>query len=374
VRDRRLVNPDGVRVWREGRECIWAENGVWGLEVNGAPSEWCLLKSDGAPSEWRLLKSGGAPRLLRPNHFARVDNRPVDFTDGYLRPFANRYAREIRTIDPDAIIFVAGEMGTPHLRWGPGDAPGDDAPNVVHAAHWYDGLTLLTKNFVPFLGTDMFTGKLVLGRRRVRRAFAAQLARIKSWAAESMGGVPTLIGEFGIPYDMKNKRAYRAGDFSPQAQAMDASFQAMDANLLSCTLWNYTADNTNERGDMWNDEDLSIFSRDQQSDPGDHHSGGRALEAVVRPYASKVAGEPLGMHFEPATGTFEFEFRHDPAVSAPTELYVPNYQYPDGYEVQVSDGTYGTDPSSQTLVYLHSTDRDVHRVRVRRARGGAGSR
>jgi len=372
VRDRRLANPDGVRVWREGRECIWEENGVWGLEANGAPSE-C-----------RLLKGDGTPRLLRPNHFARVDNRPVDFSNGYLRPFANRYAREIRSVDPEAIIFCAGEPGAPCLKWRGrtkrrlGRSAGlDDAPNVVHAPHWYDGLTLLTKNFVPFLGADIFTGKLILGRRRVRRAFAAQLARIKGWAAESMGGVPTLIGEFGIPYDMKNKRAYRAGrsgDFSLQAQAMDASFQAMEANLLNCTLWNYTADNTNERGDLWNDEDLSIFSRDQQADPGDVHSGGRALEAVVRPYASKVAGEPLRMRFDPRSRVFEFEFRHAPAISAPTEIFVPDFQYPESFAVEVSDGTYATDPSSQTLVYLHSTDQDIHRVRVCRSRERSKSR
>ena len=345
VRGRRLVNPGGVRVWREGHDCVWRENGVWGIEGDGSP------------------------RLLRPNHFARADGRPVDFTNDYLRPFANRFAREIRSVDPGAIIFVAGEPGEPCLRWGP-----DDEPNVVHAAHWYDGMTLLSKNYFPFLGADLFTGKLVLGRNRVQRSFIEQLARIKGWAAEHMGGVPTLIGEFGIPYDMKNKRAYRTGDFSLQVKAMDGSFRALEANLLNCTLWNYTADNTNERGDMWNDEDLSIFSRDQQQMSAaaqqqvseDVNSGGRALEAVVRPYPRRVAGEPLRMHFDLPTHTFEFEFRHDPKVSAPTEIFVPEYQYPDGHEVEVSDGTYGTDPTNQTLVYLHGTERDVHHVRVRR--------
>jgi hypothetical protein len=340
LRDRRLVNQDGVRVWREGHECVWKENGVWDLEKDGSP------------------------RLLRPNHFARVDNRPVDFANDYLRPFANRYAREIRSVHPNAIVFVEGEPESADLRW-----EAEDASNVVLAAHWYDGLTLFTKNFYPFLGADMFRGGIILGQKRVQRAFVEQLAQIKSWAEEHMGGVPTLIGEFGIPYDMKNKRAYRTGDFSLQARAMESNFQAMDANLLSCTLWNYTADNTNERGDMWNDEDLSIFSRDQQADPDDVHSGGRALEALVRPYASKVAGEPLGMHFDLATGTFEFEFRHDPAISAPTEIFVPDYQYPESFAVEVSDGTYATDPASQTLVYLHGTDQDVHCIRIRRPGG-----
>jgi len=338
LRGTRVVNPDGVRAWHDGHDCIWRTNGVWTLEEDGSP------------------------RLVRPNHFVRVRGRPIDFANDYLRPFANRYAREIRSVHPGAIIFVEGEPGLSHLRWMP-----DDEPDVVHAAHWYDGLTLFTKNYVPFLGADSSTGKLILGRKRVQHAFAGQLARIKSWSAECMGGIPTLIGEFGIPYDMKGKRSYRTGDFSPQVRAMDASFRAIEANLLSGTLWNYTADNTNERGDMWNDEDLSIFSRDQQSDPDDVNSGGRALEAVVRPYARKIAGEPLRMQFDLATRTFEFEFRHDLSVSAPTEIFVPNYQYPNGYVVEVSDGTYGTDPAGQTLVYLHGTDQDVHRVRVRPA-------
>lgn len=336
---RRLLNPGGVRVWREGRDCVWRENGVWDLGADGQP------------------------RLLRPDHFARINGRPVDFANDYLRPFANRYAREIRSVDADAIIFVEAEPNARHADWGP-----QDAPNVVHAAHWYDGMTLFMKNFIPFLNVDVFTGKLVFGRKRVARMFVESLARIKRHAEERMGGVPTLIGETGIPFDMRNKKAYRTGDFSLQAQAMDATMRALEANLLSVTLWNYTADNTNERGDQWNGEDLSIFSRDQQSDPSDIHSGGRALEAVVRPYARRVAGEPLRMAFDYKRGLFEFEFRHDPAVSAPTEIFVPNFHYPAGYVVEVSDGEYEVDRAAQTLTYRHETGRAFHYIRVRRPR------
>ncbi len=335
LRGRRLVNPDGVHVWREGYDCIWKENGVWGLDADGAP------------------------RLLRPDHFVQVGNRSVDFANDYLRPFANRYAREIRSVDPDAIIFVEGAPGESPPDWRP-----EDAPNVVNGAHWYDGVTLFTKNFMPFLGVDFHTHKLIFGRRRVQRSFVEQLAHIKNWTDERMGTIPTLIGEFGIPFDMRDKRAYRTGDFSLQIKAMDASFRAMEANLLNCTLWNYTADNDNRWGDQWNDEDLSIFSRNQQTDPGDVNSGGRALEAVVRPYARKVAGEPLRMHFDLSSRTFEFEFRHDPAVRAPTEIFVPNYQYPEGYAVELSDGTYRIDREAQTLTVQHAPDRETHTIRV----------
>jgi hypothetical protein len=339
LRGRRLVNPDGVRVWREGCNCVWRENGVWDVGADGVP------------------------HLMRPDYFARVDGREVDFVDDYVRPFANRYAREIRSIVPGAIIFLEGEPGRAHLRWGP-----EDEPNVVNATHWYDGLTLFAKNFIPFLGIDLLTGKLVVGRKPVQRSFIEQLARIKDWPTEGMGGVPTLNGEVGIPFDMRDKRAYRTGDFSRQVRALDASMRALEANLLSFTLWNYTADNTNERGDQWNDEDLSIFSRDQQADPEDIHSGGRALEAAVRPYAHKVAGEPLRMVFDIKRGIFEFEFRHDSTVSAPTEIFVPNYQYPDGCVVEVSDGTYEVDRESQILIYRHSAEQAVHRIRIRRPR------
>jgi len=113
---------------------------------------------------------------------------------------------------------------------------------------------------------------------------------------------------------------------------------------------------------MWNGEDLSIFSRDQQTDLTDVHSGGRALEAVVRPYPRAVAGEPLRMAFDIRKKTFFFEFRHDPEIEAPTEIFVPNYQYPEGYAVEVSDGSYEKNPVTQTFVYQHNPSRDTHTI------------
>jgi len=334
------VNPDDLRAWLDGRDGVWRENGVWDVDADGRP------------------------RLLRPLHFAQVDGRGVDFIDDYLVPFARRYARGIRAVDSEALIFVEGPPMDPPPRWGPGDPP-----DIVNAAHWYDGVTLFTKRFIPFLGVDYHSGALVLGRKRVQRSFVRQLANIKEAAAQRMGGVPTLIGEFGIPFDMQNKHAYRKGDFSRQVRAMDATFQALEANLLSGTLWNYTADNDNRWGDQWNDEDLSIFSRDQQKDAQDLNSGGRALRAVVRPYPRRVAGEPLHISFDVRHGLFEFSFRHDPTVDAPTELFVPDFQYPAGVEVEAPGGRYEIDRESQALRYYAEEDGEIHHIRLRRPRG-----
>ena len=332
----RLVNPDGACVWRKGYEPIWKQNGVWGLDRSGEP------------------------QLLRPGHFAKVGGRRVDFYRDYFCPFANRYAREIRSIKPEAIIFVEGVPQEGHLTWTQ-----DDAPNIVHAAHWYDALALFMKTFVGWVAVDFFTQKLIFGRKKVRRAFERQIAQLVEISGRQMGNVPTLIGETGIPFDMKDKKAYRTGDFSLQVKALDATLRALEANLVSFTLWNYTADNTNARGDQWNDEDFSLFSRDQQTGRGDVHDGGRALEAAVRPCALKIAGEPLRMSFDIKRRVFEFEFRHDASIQAPTEIFVPRYQYPEGYTVKVTGGTYDVDQEKQTLTYYPADGPGVHTICVK---------
>lgn len=333
---RKRMNPEGVSAWMDGYDCVWRQNGLWDVGPDGAP------------------------RLLRPDYFSVRNGRPVDFNHDYLRPFANRFAREIRAVSPNALIFVETEPNMPSPCWGP-----NDAPNVVYAQHWYDGYVLFLKSFNRFLAVDVDTEKPVIGPGRIRKSFARQVGALKKQAAERMGGVPTLVGEFGIAYDLQKKKAYRTGDFRPQVQAINRSFRAMEDNLMNCTLWNYTSDNSNLRGDQWNDEDLSIFSRDQQHDPSDINSGGRALAAVVRPYAAATAGEPLLMSFDIRRREFIFEFRHDASVAAPTEFFVPRSQYPNGYAVDVSDGRYETDPGSQRLSYHHGTDRDVHRIVIR---------
>ncbi len=332
-----VVNPEELRVWEEGCDPIWRANGVWDVDAQGDPF------------------------AARPGHFGQLGGRAVDFANDYFRPFANRYARELRSVDPNSIIFVEGVPNDTPPRWGR-----DDAPNIVHAPHWYDGLTMLYKRFIPHVGADPRRGRFVIGRKRSQRSRAEQLAYLRGWSAQEMGGVPTLLGEFGLPLDLQGGRAYRTGDFSHQIEALDATYQALDANLLSGTLWNYTADNGNRWGDQWNNEDYSIFSRDQQTDPRDINSGGRALDAVVRPYPAKTSGEPLRVHFDVRSGAFEFEFRDDPTVSAPTELFVPNCQYPDGYVVEVSDGDYELDAKKQTLTYRPSPHRQRHTVRLRR--------
>ena len=331
------ISSNGRRAWSPERVCVWRENGVWDMDAVGVP------------------------HLLRFDHFAQHDGKAIDFSEDCLRPFINKYAVAIREVDPKALIFIEADVLSAHHAptWS-----NSDAPNIVFAPHWYDGLTLLTKRYLPFVGFDVHTLKPVVGIQQVRRSFEEQVKVFADSARERLGGVPTLIGEIGIPYDMNGAAAYRTGDFSAQEHAIDRSLAALDANLLSYTLWNYSSDNGNARGDGWNGEDLSIFSRDQQHDPNNVHSGGRALKAVVRPYARAVAGTPLRMSYDMDSAIFECVFRHDATIEQPTEFYIPSYQYPHGYQVDVSDGTFEIDSQNQRLIYHHSAREMPHFVRV----------
>ena len=329
------VNPRGIRAWKSGLICIWKMHGIWDVETDGQPV------------------------LLKPDYFSVLNGRVVDFSRDYLMPFINKYAQTIRAVKKDALIFAEFPLGE-----GPVKLNHEDAENLVNAAHWYDGVTLLTKNFRPWLSYDLENKKLVFGRKKVRKLFVHQLANIKKEGIELMDNAPTLIGETGIPFDMKKKKAYRTGKFSLQEKALDATIRALEENLLSFTLWNYTADNSNVYGDQWNKEDLSIFSRDQQSDKSDINSGGRALNALLRPYPMRTAGKPVRLFYDMKKKVFEFEFEHDEKVKAPTEIFVPNYLYPNGYKVFVTDGNYDIDIENQLLIYNHSVDRFKHSIKI----------
>jgi len=192
---------------------------------------------------------------------------------------------------------------------------------------------------------------------RIQERYVRQLGQIANMSDAFNGGAPTLIGECGIPFDLNHAEAYRAfaaGDrsdapWTPHIIALDLMYNALDALLLNSTHWNYTASNRNDLaiGDGWNQEDLSIFSRDQQIDPSDIDSGGRALQGFVRPYARAIQGVPRKVKFDRAEGIFELVFEADPSIAGATEIFVPRLQYSNGCSIEVSGGEAELDLDNQ---------------------------
>ena len=334
---KRLLNPTGARLWREGTDCIWRRHGIWDIGPDGIP------------------------RLLQPSYFTSIRGRAVDFTRDYYQPFANRFARAIRAEHRDAVIFIQTEVGLQPPRWGAADAP-----RIAFAPHCYDPVTIVLKRYYGLLAYNVHTKRLVLGRRAIRRSVAMQLAEFRRQAQEYLLGAPTILGETGVPFDLHDRRAYSTGDFRAQIAAVNRTMTGIESTLLSSCWWNYAPDNDNTHGDQWNGEDFSIFSRDQQQDPADPSSGGRALEALVRPYARAIAGEPCTMRFDHRRGRFTLTYRHDAQVLAPTEVFVPAYQYPRGFRVSVSDGSYAIERDRDIVTYRHSHERPMHTIEILR--------
>lgn len=331
LRGHRMVNQEGVRAWKKDQSCIWHDEGVWGI---GA---------------------AGEPELLAPDYFYRRDEREVNFERDYLVPFVHRYAQAIHTADPEALIFVEGEPED--LPPSLGDTP---ESGIVSAPHWYDAVQLLFKRPGRWLGYDKIRGRVIFGPGVVRRNFAWQLQTLRQLGTERLHA-PTVIGEIGIQFDVNKSQ----DDVGRQVAVMNRSLDAVEASLCSSTIWNYTASNTNERGDGWNGEDLSIWSADEGRDPRVLDRGGRALRSVVRPYPVATAGEPLRVSFDTRRRILHFTFRHDPTVVEPTEIFVPPFQYPFGYSVWMTDGTFLKDDARHVLKYSHTLGRPTHTIIIR---------
>ncbi|HTX72331.1 MAG TPA: cellulase family glycosylhydrolase [Rectinemataceae bacterium] len=332
---RRALGLRGLSAWRDDLGCLWARSGIWSMEAD-------------------------EPKLLRPAHFAEVGGRPVDFSRDFLRPFIRRYMARIRSSGDSArrlAVFIEGIPEGGRSSWD----PAEDGGAAVNATHWYDGLTLFSKIWTGFLAYDTETGRIHVGPARVRRFFARALRRIRDHAGEAMGGIPTLIGEFGLPFDLNWRRAYApGGNYQVHERALSAYYDALDANLLDATLWNYSADNSHARGDLWNGEDLSVFCRDEaragRSETGDpRDAGGRALRGFVRPYAMATAGELTEMRFSLRSGEFLLRYRPDGAVSAPTEVFLPKLHYPRGCRIEAIGARYEHDEEA-SLVRVWAAD------------------
>jgi len=313
-----LMNPNRVSVWQSPAHDVWRQNGVWDLD-----------------------KSTNQPRLLRPNHFASLKSAGKDssFVSRYMLPFFQRVATAIREEAKDMVIFAE-----PHIE--PKSPVHHHAPSreVLQSMggswawvpHYYDAATLVTKTFRSWYALDAERSTIVLGAWFANGVFQRAARGLR----RSGEGLPVLVGETGVPFDFQGTDFK---DFSLQSQALNRVLSAMEREFLSWTLWTYTPDNTNARGDLWNGEDLSLWSRDQVTNPADLNSGGRGLEAAVRPYAMRIAGEPLETSFDPFGQRKKFylkvrlstrEARKRQAAGHPLEsvLFVPYIQYPKGIE------------------------------------------
>lgn len=200
-------------------------------------------------------------------------------------------------------------------------------------------------------------------------SYLHQIGTLVRKGHEALGSVPTLVGEVGIPYDVNESLHKRPGQYQSQAILMDALISALERNWVSFTLWNYNPSNTVARGDTWNMEDFSIINLEHQARDlanwyGDEpmYAGGRALPAIIRPYASKVAGIPQSTSWNRRTRRFCFTWvstsrvetdSMETSAGCMTEIFVPDYYFREKQpEIVLSDGKAIYEPEKQTVHIL----------------------
>eukprot|EP01102_Stenamoeba_stenopodia_P014102 TRINITY_DN4653_c0_g1_i1.p1 TRINITY_DN4653_c0_g1~~TRINITY_DN4653_c0_g1_i1.p1 ORF type:complete len:528 (+),score=137.09 TRINITY_DN4653_c0_g1_i1:150-1586(+) len=281
---------------------------------------------------WRYKKEGG--EIVNQYHFMKMRNGDTaDFEKHFLLPFYHKVANNIHEVRSDWMVFI--ERDAAEAVFHPFFPEAEYPKNIVNATHWYDGATLALKKFIYPITMDPFRKKLIFGASGVEEMYTHQLGKIKNASTKLSGGCPTLIGEFGIPYDMNERSAYKrwaAGDRSDsawedQTLALDLMYNAMDNLLINSTQWNYTVSNRNSAriGDGWNQEDLSIFSMDQfeGGNKDDINRGGRALSGIVRPFPHFVQGIPKFSKWSKEDKEYTFVYNAVDAISAPTQIFLP---------------------------------------------------
>jgi hypothetical protein len=277
------INPKGEKLFVEGYECPFKKAGVW-------------------------TDADGVPKLLKPDHFSRLNGKSINFADDFLNPFIHRFIERMKDANEKCIFFIEGVPNKDGPRWD------EKKPEpVVNAFHWYDGVTLYTKFFTPSFSINPDNAKISLGKKNVIKSFSDQLKNSIDWTQENMGNMPCLLGEFGLPFDLSKKKAFKTGNYSNHEEALSMYYDAIDNNLLHSTIWNYTADNTHEHGDLWNDEDLSIF----------HDGKGRAKAGWLRPYPTATAGIPESISWNRKKAVFIYQFYADPRIPHDTEIFLP---------------------------------------------------
>lgn len=320
-----VLNPEGLSLFKDGFMCPWREAGVWDVE-NGHP----VVKKP----KW-FVGRGFEP-----------SPKPVDFGEDFLKPFQQKFMWAVSKKHEHYIFFIEGIPHGGQVRWTNEDKlrPDGRPLSIVEAFHWYDGLTHIFKKWRSWLCADSETEALSIGPGASRRSIFNQIARMATRTRTA--GFAPFLGEFGIQFDSKNAASKRTGVFSAQEEALGTYYDAIDASLLSSTIWHYSATHSEEAGDGWNTEDLSVYSATTKE--------GRALKGFCRPYAMAISGIPARMKFDTKKRVFSLEWD---AVSGVTEIYVPSVWFPEGWRSSFEGGSAELEekPEAQRL-YVHVVD------------------
>lgn len=242
-----------------------------------------------------------------------------------LGPFYQRVVDAIREVDADHYLFYEPRYGFP----GAGAAsyiptlndPREGEPRLVMAPHLYS---------ISLEATHAYdAGDSTVPDWEARRTLEA-----------TESGAPVVLGEWGLDWSTTD-----ADRFGEDVVAM------ADRMLIGWAYWSYDPGSWG----FW--------------DPATETEAA-SIAHLVRPYAQRVAGTPTAMSWDADAGLFTLEYVGDPAVDAPSSLYLPARLFPDGFELDLGEDagheTQSMDATRDLLSLTLPATRRTHRVVVRR--------
>jgi len=141
---------------------------------------------------------------------------------------------------------------------------------------------------------------------------------------------------------------------TPAAELIQAQMNSIDGKMLPAIYWAYW---NRTPYVIENPMTKEVVSSEAMGIVGDlalprvtPNLNDDSLLALTRPYPMFIAGTPLSWSFDPATRVFDLTYVSDPTLgSNVTEIFVPDLQYPDGFNRSAtgSDVEMSTEP--QTL-------------------------
>ena len=233
-----------------------------------------------------------------------------EYENGLLAPLYEDMLTGIRKVDPDAIGFV--EPDTVNSHSSKFNESTFKLDRLVFSPHIY----------------DFISGNLRYQILPSEQIYKDDIAADRAKAAQL--GMPLMIGEFGTLWDMNPPGA--------RDRMVDDMYKVLESNFASGAYWDYSVKDVAG----WNGEDCSLI---------DANGNPRGLDVGVRPWVQRLAGSPTSQSFDKNTKVYSLEFTGDPGPQ-PTVVYVPEaVQYPGGFHVGASDGSWEYRAASNELLY-----------------------
>ncbi|MEM7181725.1 MAG: cellulase family glycosylhydrolase [Spirochaetota bacterium] len=333
---KKLLNPDGVSIWKQGKFCVWRMHGVWNYDPNGAPM------------------------LLRPDYFSKNKGKKIEFYRDCLKPFFQTYHQGISTVRKRFRIFIENEPGNKWLDWQSKNKDGSLV--AINSSHWYEVGLLFSKKYLEWFAIDLFAARPVFGSKKATEVYEKNILEISKVSRERMQNAPTVIGETGIPMDLNAKQGYVQQDYRKHEKVLDRIYRVMEKYLLYVAIWNYTADNTHATGDNWNGEDLSIYSLDTPAEVD--KDGGRTVVAFSRPYPKKTCGEPISLSFDIENKVFKYSFKRGKFAIGSCVIYIPPIHYSQGFKVLLNAGSYSYNAKTYELHFQGEKGIEVYGISI----------